>query len=73
MRDAVIDGFAFEPEDLARVATPATLDVIASNVLALRLGDSAFAQEIYEDLRDRAIAIPRAARECTNLHCPNHG
>lgn len=58
MRDAVISGFAFEPEDLARVATPETLDSIAVNALAMRLGDATFAGEIYTDLREQAIGIP---------------
>jgi hypothetical protein len=58
MRDAVIDGFAFEPNDLARVATPETLDKIISNGLAIRLGDAGFADEIYQDVRDQAIGLP---------------
>jgi hypothetical protein len=58
MRDAVISGFAFQPEDLARVATSETLDQIASNALAIRLGDATFAEEIYADLREQAIGIP---------------
>lgn len=58
MRDAVIDGFAFEPEDLGRVATPDTLDKIIINGLALRLNDASFAQDIYDDLRSQAIGIP---------------
>jgi len=57
-RDAVVRGFAVQPEDLARVATPELLDSIASNVLALRLGDRAFASELYADLRDQAIRAP---------------
>jgi hypothetical protein len=58
MRDAVIDGFAFKPDDLARVATPETLDMIVTNGLAIRLGDASFAEEIYDDLRQQAIGIP---------------
>ena len=54
-RDAVVEGFAVSPDDLARVATPELLDGIATNVLALRLGDDQFAREIYADVRDRAI------------------
>jgi hypothetical protein len=38
MRDAVINGFAFEPDDIARVATPEVLDQIVTNGLAIRLG-----------------------------------
>lgn len=55
MRDAVIEGFAIHPEDLKRVANPELLDDIASNVMALRLGDEQFAREIYRDIRDQAI------------------
>jgi hypothetical protein len=58
MRDAVINGFAFEPEDLTRVATPETLDKIITNALAIRLGDASFANEIYDDVRQQAIGIP---------------
>lgn len=63
MRDAVISGFAFEPEDLARVATPETLDAIASNALAIRLGDPVFAEEIYTDLRTQAISAPERLQD----------
>jgi len=56
LRDAVIRGFAFNAEDLARVATPAMLDQIIRNSLALRLGDATFARELYDDIRDQAIA-----------------
>lgn len=55
MRDAVIEGFAINPNDLKRVANPELLDQIASNVMALRLGDDQFAREIYTDIRDQAI------------------
>jgi hypothetical protein len=58
MRDAVIQGFAFEPADLARVSTPETLDQIITNGLAIRLGDAEFAREIYEDLERQAINMP---------------
>jgi hypothetical protein len=58
MRDAVIDGFAFEPNDLARVATTEVLDQIISNGLAIRLGDAGFARDVYEDLRQQAIGVP---------------
>lgn len=55
IRDAVIDGFAFMRDDLARVATPERLDQIITNSLALRLGDEAFAADIYTDIRDQAV------------------
>ncbi len=58
MRDAVIQGFAFEPQDLARVATNDILDKIIINGLAIRLGDASFASEIYDDLLNQAIGIP---------------
>jgi len=54
-RDAVVQGFAVSSDDLKRVATPELLDGIAKNVLALRLGDRDFAEEVYEDVRDQAI------------------
>lgn len=34
------------------------LDSIATNALGLRLGDPAFAEEIYADVRDQAIRAP---------------
>ena len=55
IRDAVIHGFAFAPDDLARVATPQVLDQIVENGLAIRLGDERFARELYVDIRDQAI------------------
>lgn len=57
MRDAVIRGFAFEPDDIARVATPEVLDQIITNGLALRLGDAGFARDIYEDISHQAIGV----------------
>lgn len=58
MRDAVIAGFAFEPEDLARVATPETLDKIVTNGLAIRAGDPQFANDLYGELLKQAITSP---------------
>ncbi|MFL6137381.1 MAG: hypothetical protein ACJ74O_06215 [Frankiaceae bacterium] len=55
IRDAVIDGFAFNRDDLKRVTNPETLDQIIENSLALRLGDEVFAAEVYNDVRDQAI------------------
>lgn len=63
LRDAVIDGFAFEPADIARVSTPETLDRIITNGLAIRLGDAEFAGEIYDDLMKQAIGIPERLRD----------
>ncbi|MBB4853388.1 hypothetical protein HNP40_000754 [Mycobacteroides chelonae] len=65
MRRAVINGFAFEAEDLAAVATPETLDRIIRNSLALRLGDAEFAAETYDDVRDRAIASTERWHDAT--------
>ncbi|MFD3425319.1 hypothetical protein [Nocardia fluminea] len=55
IRDAVIRGFAFENDDLRRVATPALLDAVIGNSLALRLDDREFAHELYADIRDQAV------------------
>ncbi len=55
MRDAVLEAFAANLDDLKRVATPETLDRIITNSLALRLQDPQFAAEIYADIRDQAI------------------
>lgn len=55
MREAVIKGFAFEDEDLKRVATPELLDDIIGNSLAMRLKDRDFARELYADIRDQAV------------------
>jgi len=57
-RDAVIAGFAIDPGDLKRVATPELLDSIATNVMSLRLGDEQFAGEIYSGLLAQAIRTP---------------
>ena len=54
-RDAVLEGFALQPDDLKRVATPELLDQLAENALALRFGDATFAREVYADLRTQAI------------------
>ncbi|WP_433207512.1 hypothetical protein ACQP1G_22140 [Nocardia sp. CA-107356] len=55
MKEAVIRGFAFEDEDLRRVATPELLDGIIGNSLAMRLRDKDFARELYADIRDQAV------------------
>ena len=51
MRDAVIQGFAFQPEDLARVSSTETLDQIAENSLAIQLGDADLAADVYRGIR----------------------
>lgn len=58
MRDAVIAGFAETPENMRGVATTETLDRLATNALALRLGDAKFASEIYSGLLAQAIRTP---------------
>jgi hypothetical protein len=55
MRDAVLEAFAANHEDLARVATPHMLDHVITNSLALRLDDQQFASEIYTDIREQAV------------------
>jgi hypothetical protein len=57
-RDAVIAGFANTPENMRGVATTETLDKLATNALALRLGDAKFAKEIYTGLLAQAIRTP---------------
>lgn len=56
--DAVLRGLAVGQDDLRRVANPELLDDIATNALALRLGDERFASEIYEGLLAQAIHTP---------------
>lgn len=56
LRDAVLDAFAANHDDLKRIATPQLLDDLIANSLALRLNDPQFAREIYTDIRDQAIA-----------------
>lgn len=58
IRDAVITAFAETPEKLHGVATNETLDKVATNALALRLGDATFAGEIYAGLLSQAIRTP---------------
>ena len=56
MRDAVIDAFRFDHQDVARIATPELLDDLARTSLGLRFGDPAFGREVYADIRHQAIA-----------------
>lgn len=58
MRDAVLQAFAANHEDLKRVATPQTLDALITNSLALRLDSQDFADDIYRDLNVQAIEAP---------------
>ena len=56
LRDAVIEAFRFESDDVARVATPELLDDLAETSLGLRFGDAAFGREVYGDIKHQAIA-----------------
>ncbi|MDQ3405646.1 MAG: hypothetical protein M3548_20015 [Actinomycetota bacterium] len=62
-RDAVLDSFAFNAETLKGIASPDTLDRIATNALGLRLGDEALARDAYADLRDQVIRSPERWRD----------
>jgi hypothetical protein len=64
IRDAVIRGFATAPDDLARVASPETIDQIVRNTLALQLGDQQLAAEVYADLRNQVIQSPERRYDC---------
>lgn len=55
MRDAVIEGFRFNTDDLERIATPRLLDELAVNSLGMRFGDTAFGREVYGDNKHQAI------------------
>ena len=56
LRDAVIEAFRFDRQDVARIATPELLDDLARTSLGLRFGDPAFGREVYSDIRHQAIA-----------------
>ena len=56
LRDAVIDAFRFDRQDVARIATPELLDDLARTSLGLRFGDPAFGREVYADIRHQAMA-----------------
>ena len=58
IRNAVVAGFAETPDNMSGVATTETLDKLATNALALRLGDEKFAAEIYSGLLAQAIRTP---------------
>lgn len=55
MRDAVVEGFRFDTQDLKRIATPRLLDELAVNSLGMRFGDAAFGREVYGDIKHQAI------------------
>ena len=56
LRDAVIEAFRFDCQDVARIATPELLDDLARTSLGLRFGDPAFGREVYADIRHQAMA-----------------
>lgn len=58
IRDAVLDSFAFNADALKGLASPETLDRVASGALGLRLDDAALAEDLYTDLRDQIISAP---------------
>lgn len=83
IRDAVIQGFAFTPDDLARVASPDTIDQIVRNTLALQLGDQELAarrglRRLTEPASRRSAATtapwrliwPHGTRQRTPLRTP---
>ena len=75
IRDAVISGFAFEPADIARVATPEVLDQIVNNGLAIRLGDAGFANGSTPTSVSKRSESPSAPRRphLPHLSPPTHG
>ena len=56
LRDAVIEAFRFDRQDVARIATPELLDDLARTSLGLRFGDPTFGREVYADIRHQAMA-----------------
>ncbi|WP_160050484.1 hypothetical protein [Nocardiopsis sp. FR4] len=58
IRDAVIQGFAFNADDLARVSSPETLDQVARNTLAIQLKDEELAHDVYSDLSKQVLRAP---------------
>ncbi|MGQ4268603.1 hypothetical protein [Nocardiopsis changdeensis] len=58
IRDAVIQGFAFNANDLARVSSPETLDQVARNTLAIQLKDEELAHDVYSDLSKQVLRAP---------------
>ena len=58
IRDTVYQGFAFDPAELQTIASTDTLDRLARNALAVRLGDADLAADAYKDLRDQVIRAP---------------
>jgi hypothetical protein len=65
IRDAVIDGFAFAPDTLTKVAAPEVLDKVVENCLAIQLGDKSLAKDLYVDLREQVL---RTAERHFDVH-----
>ena len=63
IRDAVLDSFAFNPDQLKDIASADTLDRIATNAIGLRLGDQTLAADAYADLREQVIRSPERWRD----------
>lgn len=55
IRDAVIDGLAFNVDTLKSLSSPETIDQIIRNCLAVRLGDETLAADIYTDLYTQVV------------------
>lgn len=53
LRDAVLDGFATQPERLTRIAAPETLERVIRNCLAARINDVELATGIYIDVQQQ--------------------
>lgn len=74
--DALLTGFAFKPDDLAKVASPQVLDAIATNALTLQLGDRSLAEGVYGQLRRQVLTAPernRSLRVTVTLSPWEHG
>lgn len=63
IRDAVIQGFAFQPEDLARVTSTDTLDQVIENSLAIRFKDPELARDVYADLQAKVLTSDERCRD----------
>jgi hypothetical protein len=62
LRDSVIAGLATMPDDLARLASPATLDAIISNSLAARIGNPELAADMVASLQTQIQRIEQPHR-----------
>jgi hypothetical protein len=62
IRDVVLESFAIDPQRLRGVVSPALLDRIIPNALALRMNNPAHAQALYTGLR-QVIDAPETYRD----------